>query len=384
MEDIEIDRGLRRKNKSCEVICPVCDVTILPGDIEQHYELEVDRLIKIQINSKLRKTSHVHLNNQEPIAGCSTKSKEDTCLCPWVSFQKIRNNRHSRLKVKNKKRKFGDTVCPVCNEYPNEDINIHVEKCLKNDNKNENENRSDDEEDIDIECENFEEYEWAGQKRVRASSFLEGGYSGAGSFVRNTKEDTCDEELNVDGDDTQLYGPPQYLEKHIIVPFAHENDKESNANMYLRQLVCVQETSLDRVKNGQEQHYELNENLTQIEKENRNNFLDGNICGNSISMNNRAHEQDTTLQAERNSENEKRNVNQIIESLKMKIREYENQTTTKNKCLICMDVYFKPAVSICCWHVHCETCWLRTLGARKLCPQCNMITSPTDLRRIYL
>lgn len=75
---------------------------------------------------------------------------------------------------------------------------------------------------------------------------------------------------------------------------------------------------------------------------------------------------------------------QIIESLKEKIREYEAIIKNKSKCLICMDEFRIPVVSICCWHVHCEECWLRTLGARKLCPQCNMITSPTDLRKIYM
>ncbi len=89
------------------------------------------------------------------------------------------------------------------------------------------------------------------------------------------------------------------------------------------------------------------------------------------------------------------------------------------------DSYTVPLTSIQCWHVHCEECWLRTLvrwtfiilhltkdvqhnhvtstsepcmllsvvlidklsfsqGAKKLCPQCNTITSPGDLRRVYL
>lgn len=77
-------------------------------------------------------------------------------------------------------------------------------------------------------------------------------------------------------------------------------------------------------------------------------------------------------------------ANQIIEALKAKIREYEAIIKNKSKCLICMDEFRVPVVSICCWHVHCEECWLRTLGARKLCPQCNMITSPIDLRKIYM
>lgn len=80
-----------------------------------------------------------------------------------------------------------------------------------------------------------------------------------------------------------------------------------------------------------------------------------------------------------------KNNQQIIESLKAKIRDYETQIKNKgNLCIVCMDDFKIPVVSICCWHVHCEECWLRTLGARKLCPQCNMITSSADLRRIYM
>ncbi|XP_078514296.1 E3 ubiquitin-protein ligase RNF220-like [Lissotriton helveticus] len=54
------------------------------------------------------------------------------------------------------------------------------------------------------------------------------------------------------------------------------------------------------------------------------------------------------------------------------------------KCHICLDSYSAPLTSIQCWHIHCEQCWLRTLGTKKLCPQCHTITSPADLRRVYL
>ncbi|KAL7828994.1 hypothetical protein SRHO_G00326280 [Serrasalmus rhombeus] len=75
-----------------------------------------------------------------------------------------------------------------------------------------------------------------------------------------------------------------------------------------------------------------------------------------------------------------------LEALKTRIRDLEKQLTRGDriKCLICMDSYTIPLTSIQCWHVHCEECWLRTLGAKKLCPQCNTITSPGDLRRVYL
>jgi len=78
------------------------------------------------------------------------------------------------------------------------------------------------------------------------------------------------------------------------------------------------------------------------------------------------------------------NSDLVIGSLKVRIKELEKKKSEKIKCLICMEPYTNPLASISCWHVHCEECWLRTLGAKKLCPQCNMITSPSDLRRIYL
>ena len=53
-------------------------------------------------------------------------------------------------------------------------------------------------------------------------------------------------------------------------------------------------------------------------------------------------------------------------------------------CNICFDSYTKPVVSVVCWHVHCEECWLRALGTKKLCPQCKIIIQPRDLRRVYL
>lgn len=53
------------------------------------------------------------------------------------------------------------------------------------------------------------------------------------------------------------------------------------------------------------------------------------------------------------------------------------------RCLICLDSFVNPVVSTVCWHVCCEVCWCQTLGSKRLCPQCNRITSPDDLRRIY-
>ncbi|XP_069086522.1 E3 ubiquitin-protein ligase RNF220-like isoform X2 [Pleurodeles waltl] len=75
-----------------------------------------------------------------------------------------------------------------------------------------------------------------------------------------------------------------------------------------------------------------------------------------------------------------------VQMLKEQIQELTQrlQRTDSYKCHICLDSYSAPLTSIQCWHIHCELCWLRTLGTKKLCPQCHTITSPADLRRVYL
>nr|XP_015839254.1 PREDICTED: E3 ubiquitin-protein ligase RNF220 [Tribolium castaneum] len=83
---------------------------------------------------------------------------------------------------------------------------------------------------------------------------------------------------------------------------------------------------------------------------------------------------------------------QMLEELRNRIRPLtenagETATSTETedyKCLICLEHYKKPVISTVCWHVHCEDCWLHALGSKNICPQCSMITAPTDLRRIFM
>ena len=77
------------------------------------------------------------------------------------------------------------------------------------------------------------------------------------------------------------------------------------------------------------------------------------------------------------------NTRLVIEALKAKVRDLESNQTNIPKCLVCMDLFKSPLVSVNCWHVHCEDCWFRTLGTKRLCPQCQQITSPANLRKIY-
>lgn len=61
----------------------------------------------------------------------------------------------------------------------------------------------------------------------------------------------------------------------------------------------------------------------------------------------------------------------------------QEQSTPPPTCRICLDPYAEPTISTQCWHACCRKCWLRCLESR-LCPICKRITTASDLRRIYL
>lgn len=256
--------------------------------------------------------------------------------------------------MKTRKRKTEDNVCPICNKAVTEEITAHVEACIlkietNGSGGNGRANDSDDDDaSIDVEGES---YEWAGQTRIRATTML---HQSSCTAVRVTNAEDTDDELNVDGDETQIYGPPQYSERDVVYPVAEQRCKDS----YLRGLVMA------------------NEPVT-VKRPEIDNPGEGPSWGKAANL--PLHPVPTSSEY-RNGES----TDQIVASLKSKIREYEGYIKNSPKCLICMDDFRKPVVSICCWHVYCEECWLHTLGAKKLCPQCSMITSPTDLRRIYL
>ncbi|CAH1255943.1 unnamed protein product [Diabrotica balteata] len=304
-----------KKRLNYPTYCPVCSVTIRDSEANLHLNSEIEKLNKLQV-------SKVKLLNGKNTPSSSNDSVEKNSDKNWETFQKIRLNRQSRQRTKTRKRKAEET-CPVCNQEVQEDLTLHVELCLRRSEAN----SSESDENIDVEA--FEEYDWAGQSRIRATSLLEGGVSSLGTTINMVDDD---EELNVDVDDHQMYGSPEYSETDVILPC------ENSENQALRTAV----TGVEPKKCAPHRtHLEIAET----------------------------------------------NGDPILKVLKNRIAELESRVSNKEevfKCLICMERYRTPVISVCCWHVHCEECWLQTLGVKKLCPQCNMITSPTDLRKIYM
>ncbi|XP_056671225.1 E3 ubiquitin-protein ligase RNF220 isoform X5 [Monodelphis domestica] len=291
------------------------------------------------------------------------------------TFLRVRANRQTRLnarigKMKRRKQDEGQ-VCPLCS-HPlagsEPEMSRHVEQCLS---QREGSCVAEDD-SVDIETENstrFEEYEWCGQKRIRATTLLEGGFRGSGFIMCSGKENPdSDADLDVDGDDTLEYGKPQYTEADII-PCTGEEPGEAKEREALRGAVL----------NGGTPSTRITPEFSKWASDEMPSTSNGESSKQEVAM------QKTC----KNSDIEKITEDSAVttfEALKARVRELERQLSRgdRYKCLICMDSYTMPLTSIQCWHVHCEECWLRTLGAKKLCPQCNTITAPGDLRRIYL
>ncbi|XP_039592047.1 E3 ubiquitin-protein ligase RNF220a isoform X7 [Polypterus senegalus] len=363
------DRNERCKKKtslydSQAPICPICQVLLRPGELQDHMEQEMDRLTQLHLskNATLKDSLppstpksvllSVHIKREGESPTASPLSSEDIHHSDrYQTFLRVRANRQTRLNArigKMKRRKPEDGQRESAGGTEDDSVDIDGE----------NGNR-------------FEEYEWCGQKRVRATSLLEGGFRGSGFVTCSSKENhDSDADLDVDGDDTLEYGKAQYTEADII-PCSGEEPGEAKEREALRGAVLNGGTPSNRI-------------TPEFSK-----WASDEMPSTS---NGECNKQDTTAVTQKtckNSDIEKITEDSAattLEALKARIRELEKQLSRgdRYKCLICMDSYTMPLTSIQCWHVHCEECWLRTLGAKKLCPQCNTITSPGDLRRVYL
>ncbi len=220
--------------------------------------------------------------------------------------------------------------CPVCQEHvaeTEEELSTHVESCLRVAPPSP---VHDGDEEVDVDGGvNFECYEWAGQVRTRATALFEGGLRGAG-FLTITPGDE-DQELDIENDEEQVFGPSQFSDVDIIPPRA-ESSQEEIEMQTLREAALGVKSPASRVD-----------------------------------------AEDSGAEEEHPSEKQVENLQREIDELKR-----------KSMCTVCMDSYSNPLVSTVCWHVHCKSCWLQALGCRKVCPQCKVITRGQDLRRIYL
>ncbi|XP_053739154.1 E3 ubiquitin-protein ligase RNF220a isoform X2 [Synchiropus splendidus] len=457
-------------------ICPICQVLLRPGELQEHMETEIERLAAICLSKNpppkdgaatpgtpksMLLSVHIKREGESPVV--SPLSSDDAHHSDrYQTFLRVRANRQTRLnarigKMKRRKPEDGGQVCPLCSAPlagSEEEMSRHVEQCLI-----QREGALADDDSADVDAENgrgFDEYEWAGQKRIRATALLEGGFRGSGFATCSIKESAADSDadLDVDGDDTLEYGKAQYTEADIIpCSGAGEDQGEAREREALRGAVLNGGMPSNRITSefskwaSDEMPSTSNGECAKTDP----STPSSSTSSSSSSTSSSSSVPRTCKNSEIEKVTEEESTATTMEALKARIRELEKQILRgdRYKCLICMrkpaiqsgaeikrlgawpgpralaneagerqakslplglyclyrglvmggyggsikrlfpqplrrDSYTMPLTSIQCWHVHCEECWLRTLGNKKLCPQCNTITSPGDLRRVYL
>ncbi|KAI9481274.1 MAG: hypothetical protein EXX96DRAFT_566095 [Benjaminiella poitrasii] len=327
----------------------------------QQQSVHEETIEKIQKN-RSKRTDRLKQMNASDIRGLHDTTEDDSQVALRVMLQEESGTADVQ-------------TCFICNEQlfgDLEAINLHIDNCLSNSNaadaaaslqEEEESAREEEDEELDVsvtqsESSGWEEYEWAGQRRIRATAMMEGGYGGAGFATTSKVEaEDDDEDLDVEDDDVAQFGQSQYTERDIVVNADDENEDASA----LREMVSGGTTSA-RERQGFEETVSVagwNRHLQEEERQDKYLLKHSGTGGSS------------------------NHSSLVIESLKARIHELE-RASISNNCLICLEPYKTPLTSIVCWHVHCEQCWLRTLGTKKLCPQCQKITTPADLRRVYL
>ncbi|XP_048019617.1 E3 ubiquitin-protein ligase RNF220a isoform X2 [Megalobrama amblycephala] len=440
-------------------ICPICQVLLRPGELQEHMEQEMERLTHMHISKNpshkdinaapgtpksLLLSVHIKREGESPVVS-PLSSDEAHHSDRYQTFLRVRANRQTRLNVDDlcwcrryAKESFKSPPIPVPRGVPLAPCclrHARIGKMKRRKPEDGQREGATEEDSADVEGENgtrFEEYEWCGQKRVRATTLLEGGFRGTGFAMCSTKEShDSDADLDVDGDDTLEYGKAQYTEADII-PCSGEDQGEAKEREALRGAVLNGGVPSNRI--------------TPEFSKWASDEMPSTSNGESSKQEPSSSSSSSTPRTCKNSEIEKITEDSTattLEALKARIRELEKQILRgdRYKCLICMrkppqtgadsknqaakrhgsaealqlgvyclyrgfvtgcstatadssgikkllplrrDSYTMPLTSIQCWHVHCEECWLRTLGNKKLCPQCNTITSPGDLRRVYL
>lgn len=98
-------RGVRQRKKQADpTCCPVCGVTVRAHEIQQHYSMEMDRLNKLTIQkyrkSQLKDMPSTTCGTSASTATSSTSNDSSDSKDCWNTYQRIKNNRSARLKVK--------------------------------------------------------------------------------------------------------------------------------------------------------------------------------------------------------------------------------------------------------------------------------------------
>ncbi|OLY83140.1 E3 ubiquitin-protein ligase [Smittium mucronatum] len=336
-------------------------------------------------NKKTQKTKQLKKNNQTP------KSKP------------IRKSTRSRKPVLETLRDESDfeldpnietNICFICNKVLNglnlQEVNTHIDNCLASQALEQSSSTFPDSIGFpnvpDITCtptnhhdttfnSGFVEYEWAGQTRVRATALLEGSIS---SIFNSTSHSPTENSSNATLNSNHIFTPSI---NNRIQNQAGINDLEIDIE------IDPDENNEEVYGESQYSQKDLDKALRSINNESKK-ALSSKPSNNSKSKptdnGSKVPTPSALITNDRISSFSNSQLLIIIDSLKAQLADQTELISSSPKCLVCLSNFTTPLTSILCWHVHCESCWLKTLSVKKLCPQCKLITQPGDLRRIYI
>ncbi|KAL2911738.1 hypothetical protein HK105_208795 [Polyrhizophydium stewartii] len=384
------------------VPCPVCGIAIASQDLAAHYAYELATLDSNPLvlpggSERSRRSAAVaalgKLNERAKAPALDEHEKAGV-------LHKIRGERvkraagrgrligAARKRQRNSHGLFDDvagadtSICFICGmPLPNdsESINAHIDNCLANGPPNGGSAVADlgvsalGHAGIDLAAttsdpprtstpasEPWLEYSFNGQTRIRATALLEGNFEASGFSVHKRTDVDTDEDIDIDDDGTAEFGAAQFGEEDIQ-PYLDIEGEEDDEDLLVAALEASAQTGRQPAPDESAEEPPVDaEALAAAATEAAMAKFDASAA---------------LLPGE---------TRLIIESLKARVRSLESSSASVPKCLICLEPYTEPLASTGCWHVHCQACWLHTLASKRLCPQCQKITAPSDLRRIYL
>ncbi|KAL1740787.1 hypothetical protein HDZ31DRAFT_85239 [Schizophyllum fasciatum] len=376
--------------------CPVCSELVPLRLIGKHLDLESERVDDIiaAVGS-----SEVFLDDREEgpsntsrrsavrarksFSSASARDPADPVYRGEKAIQGIkrrRKQRHARLKdmvreededarpARSLTAGCNEIVCPVCSVTVQGDqdvLDAHVDACVANESM-----RVEEERQRDLAQRAAEETTWQDTGDAEHIGHV-GDVRGTGFHARNEDEQDIDEEIDVDGDDAEMYGAPQFDEGDIVPVQPPQAEMDENVEIDIEgdDLNADHRTLRDLIADGKVVQRSAVE-CARAEMEQVMGVGDADRIDLAI------------LSAKKKGDKKS-----LIAALQEKVDLLESariSSSTSLLCRICLDPYHEPTVSTGCWHTCCRECWLRCLGSTKLCPICKRITAAADLRRVYL
>jgi len=198
----------RRSHPKRSHVCPICSSSIPISELRIHYLHERNLL-----------SASTQPTNKRPAAVVALSKIIDR---PRVSKRTEASNLLSRVRTNRESRRNNRSIeddgtnieeCPVCGlrligiGIP---ASEHVSSCLDAQMQEERQGSED----------NWDIYEVAGQRRVRAIGLLEGGVQSIPDAIINRDEEGLDVFVDVEGDTEAVYGRPQYSDADLVNPAA--------------------------------------------------------------------------------------------------------------------------------------------------------------------